>query len=417
MLVNILDACNDASFASTILFIKKLVDIIFIIAPVLLILLLTIDFTKAVIEGAEDKINHIKEIAVKRIIFAVLLFFIPLIVDTSFGLLPDSKSKIIKCYNEVTVSKVNSLVEKANKEAKKKEQEERTQISKNKAKQEAEAKKRRKNAKAASEKLLGGNATIYFLGLSTSDCIVIESNKHYGVIDASMASYSDSIIRFLNKKKVKKLDFFLITHAHYDHFGAFSDIFNNYKVDTFYIKKDGATKGMYAGSYQNMINKASRKGAKVVDVKKAPSFKMGDFNFDFYNREYKVKSGNMTYFENGNSTALLGTIGQIKVYFTGDIGNYSGEKAGINAAKQVGHVDIYKAAHHGFPVRNNYNEEIKSLSPVYTVITNAVDSGYAGTVDRLKNKKLNPNYKGHYVTGRGTVTLQIKSDGTYNFKQ
>ena len=150
----------------------------------------------------------------------------------------------------------------------------------------------------------------------------------------------------------------------------------------------------------------------------APAFKMGDFSFTFYNRKYEYKSGNMAYFENGNSTAMLGTIGRIKIYFTGDIGNYTGgSKNEITAAREVGHVDIYKAAHHGFSVRNNYEEAIKNLTPVYTVITNALNSGYDKTVDRIKNKELNPYYKGHYVTGNKTVELQIKSDGTYNFSQ
>ena len=150
--MHILDACSDASFAQTMLFIKKLVDIIFIIAPVLLILVLTIDFTKAVMANDNNRIKQVKNSAIKRVLFAILLLFVPLIVDTSFGLLSDSKSKIIKCYSEVTESKVNSLVEKANQEAKKKEKEEQKDIKANKTKQKSEADKRKKNAKSAAER-------------------------------------------------------------------------------------------------------------------------------------------------------------------------------------------------------------------------------------------------------------------------
>ena len=117
-------ACNDASFMTVMLLIKKLVKIIFIVAPILLILLLTIDFSKAVIAGEEDKIKHIKEIAIKRIAFAIGLMFVPLIVDTAFSLLSESKSKVVECYNNASSENIDQLVEQSNIEKENKEKEE-----------------------------------------------------------------------------------------------------------------------------------------------------------------------------------------------------------------------------------------------------------------------------------------------------
>lgn len=131
---------------ATMLFIKKIVQIIFIIAPILLILLLTIDFSKAVIEGSEDRINHIKSVAIKRILFAILLFFVPLIVDVSFSLLDSSKTKVIDCYNNASDENVERLVSGYELDVKNKEESNQTKTEQIRQKQKEEAEKRKKLA-------------------------------------------------------------------------------------------------------------------------------------------------------------------------------------------------------------------------------------------------------------------------------
>lgn len=143
--------CSDASFMATMLFIKKIVQIIFIIAPILLILLLTIDFSKAVMANDEERIKHLKDVAIKRVIFAILLFFIPLIVDVSFGLLEDT-SKFTSCYNNASNENVERLVEKANTEKDNKNSEREKTTQDIQAKQKEEAEKRKKNAEEAAKK-------------------------------------------------------------------------------------------------------------------------------------------------------------------------------------------------------------------------------------------------------------------------
>ena len=51
----ILLACDNSSVLNTILFIKHLIDIIFIVAPIVLVLLLTIDIAKNVISKDDNE--------------------------------------------------------------------------------------------------------------------------------------------------------------------------------------------------------------------------------------------------------------------------------------------------------------------------------------------------------------------------
>ena len=74
-----LDACTSSSVLKTILFIETLLKYISYIIPIGLIVIVTIDFSKAVISMDEKEMNKNVKIVVKRIIYAMFFFFVPLI--------------------------------------------------------------------------------------------------------------------------------------------------------------------------------------------------------------------------------------------------------------------------------------------------------------------------------------------------
>ncbi len=64
-----------------------LIQIVIIVA---LIVFLILDFGKAVMAGKEDEIKAAQKLAIKRIIYAVVVFLVPWIVNVAFGLLDNS---------------------------------------------------------------------------------------------------------------------------------------------------------------------------------------------------------------------------------------------------------------------------------------------------------------------------------------
>lgn len=73
---------------------------------VVLIVLLLIDLGKAVTAGKEDEIKSAQKLAIKRVIYAVIVFLVPWIVEMAFGLLDNSEDldpdgnhvSALKCY-------------------------------------------------------------------------------------------------------------------------------------------------------------------------------------------------------------------------------------------------------------------------------------------------------------------------------
>ena len=104
--MNILLACDNSSILNTILFIKRLIDIIFIVAPIVLVLLLTIDIAKNVISKDDGENKRNINIAIKRVVYCIVLFFVPLIIDGVMSYLDNYNVNFATCYEKATEENV-----------------------------------------------------------------------------------------------------------------------------------------------------------------------------------------------------------------------------------------------------------------------------------------------------------------------
>ena len=93
---------NYCQVARIIVFVKKIMNIVFFIVPMLLIVMLTFDFFKNVISGSEDEVKKNTSLAIKRIIAAIILFLIPHIINTTASALEYAGVKGAKLYRLAT---------------------------------------------------------------------------------------------------------------------------------------------------------------------------------------------------------------------------------------------------------------------------------------------------------------------------
>lgn len=97
--------CSDIQFIINI--INLVVKLFKIAVPIILILLIVIDFASAVMAQDEKKMSDAKNKAIKRIVYGIILFLIPTIVFFLFDFLPQNTnggfmkmSDAIKCYRD-----------------------------------------------------------------------------------------------------------------------------------------------------------------------------------------------------------------------------------------------------------------------------------------------------------------------------
>lgn len=109
-LINFLmnNPCQDPNILKVILFIRKIMEVAFIAIPIVLIVLITFDFVKSVMAGTEDVQKKNVKIVIKRLIYAVMVFFVIPIVNIVFSAF-DSSGNIDKYSQEFDTERVNYL--------------------------------------------------------------------------------------------------------------------------------------------------------------------------------------------------------------------------------------------------------------------------------------------------------------------
>lgn len=126
-----LDACTDAGFLSIIYFVKQMIKIVFLILPIILIVMISVDFFKNVIAKGSDDMKKNTNVAIKRILYCVFAFFIPTIVNVVMNsvyiLMSDNETKEnnLLCWKNANVDSIQmyrqleNSVKTASEEAKK----------------------------------------------------------------------------------------------------------------------------------------------------------------------------------------------------------------------------------------------------------------------------------------------------------
>ena len=74
---------------------------------------------------------------------------------------------------------------------------------------------------------------IYFIDVGQADCILLEQNGKFMLIDAGNNDDGDLVVNYLKEKGVQKLDYIIATHAHEDHIGGMDNVINNFTLTDF----------------------------------------------------------------------------------------------------------------------------------------------------------------------------------------
>jgi len=82
--------------------------IIKIVVPILLIIFGMLDLGKAVVASKEDEIKKGQQTFLKRVISAVIVFFVIQIVQLLIGFISNSDQDVAKCFNCFVNGKINS---------------------------------------------------------------------------------------------------------------------------------------------------------------------------------------------------------------------------------------------------------------------------------------------------------------------
>lgn len=242
-----------------------------------------------------------------------------------------------------------------------------------------------------------GDDRIHFLNTANSDCIILESNGKFALIDSGEGNenprrkteykgYRDEVISYIKKvasdeKGFVNFEFVLGTHIHYDHAGNFEAIFKEEKITAqrAYFKKfnesvatelDANDWGNKA-TYEKIIQALEEKNIPVISDLPDEEFIFGDFTLRFLNTvtpEELYEKG-----ENASSVGVIIKKGEKTAFLSADFTNDSGLEEIY--AEDIGDVDLLKIGHHGY-YGSSSRKFLKVLKPEITIVTNYIGKIY-----------------------------------------
>ncbi|MBR0535357.1 MAG: MBL fold metallo-hydrolase [Clostridia bacterium] len=237
---------------------------------------------------------------------------------------------------------------------------------------------------------------IHFLNTANSDCILIESNGKFALIDSGEGNnnprrktaykgYEEEVIAYLKKHcadttgKVE-LEFILATHMHYDHSGNFLPIINDRDISIrrAFIKRYNANSTSDIDSeawgnldtYNKIIEALNQKQIPLIQDLSSEDFTFGDFTMRFFNTETPVE---LQTGENNNSVGVRVTKGSRSAFLAADFTNRDGFE--MIYAEEIGDIDLLKIGHHGY-FGSSSPDFLRTLKPEIAICTNYIGKIY-----------------------------------------
>lgn len=212
---------------------------------------------------------------------------------------------------------------------------------------------------------------VNFINVGQGDCTLIRNHNKVALIDTGGLSYMDvaneSLIPYLKKKRIYKIDIVFITHYDYDHSGALEELKKNYRV------------GM------------------VYDNSSVFPVSMGDITFNNYN--YYASSN-----DENEKSLVVGFHNANKDFVIMGDAPISIEKEIIKHHSSVP-CDILKVGHHGSNTSSS-EEWIKYLTPEEAIISCGKNNKYKHPHKEVVNLLNKYKIKIHRTDLEGTIVYK-----------
>ncbi len=242
------------------------------------------------------------------------------------------------------------------------------------------------------------NFQIYFIDVGQADCILIQNNGEYSLIDAGNYLDGKKLIKYFHSLGIEHFQYVIGTHAHEDHIGGMSQIINNFSIDHFYMPDVVSD----IKSFSNIIRALEKKGMKFETLEIDSSFTMANTKFLVLwisNHEEDL---------NDTSIVLKILYGHTSYLLTGD--------ATSNVERQILDKDLksdlLKVGHHGSKYSSSA-QFLKKVSPKYAVISVLKDNEYGFPHQVVLDKLKYLNVSIYRTDLDGTIIASSDGDNIY----
>ena len=255
----------------------------------------------------------------------------------------------------------------------------------------------------------GAGLRVHLLDVGQADCILIQGPEKVLVIDGGESGDASTIIQYLQKQGVERIDYYLNTHPHSDHYGGITQVMQAIPTGEFFHHPVPEEHTPTTRSYQKLIQ-------YLLDSKtKTTVLDPGD-TLDLGGGAVLTILAPLEGYEDMNNNSLVGrlTFGERAFLFTGDAEKKS-EKAILESGVELS-ADVYSIPHHGSNtgMTQKFLDQVK---PQYATISVGKDNDYGhphrDTIQRLSEGEipcLRTDLLGNIVFETDGKTLSLSTD-------
>lgn len=238
---------------------------------------------------------------------------------------------------------------------------------------------------------------IFYFNVGQADCTLITINNKNMLIDAGQDSDGEYIVKFLEEKNIKKLDYFIITHGDIDHSGGAKDIINSINIENI-LMPQGIIES--EEEYQEIKELAEKQEIQMPKVEVDQEFALDVASF----KVISVKN-NIDCEPNDSSIVIRLNYLNTNYLFMGDA------TTDIEDEIECDTVDVLKVGHHGSGSSTS-TEFLEKVQPKYAIISAGNHKGYnhpsEEVLERLRNFGIRD--ENIYIT-KNQGTIWVTSDG------
>lgn len=251
---------------------------------------------------------------------------------------------------------------------------------------------------AVSVPVSGTDLRVDFIDVGQGDSTLIEKDGHFMLIDAGERDQRETVVSYLKKRGVEKLDYVIGTHPHSDHIGGMEAVIREFDIGKVILPEKEHTIKIY----ERLLDAIEDKDLKVTLPKVGDSYELGGASFQILapNRDYGDNLNNW-------SVGIRLIYGKNSFVLCGDAEKEAEEDMAANGLSLK--ADVLKLSHHGSSTSST-DQFMDMVNPDYAVISCGKNNDYGHPHKEILEMLKKRNIKAFRTDRLGTIVAV--SDGT-----
>lgn len=224
-----------------------------------------------------------------------------------------------------------------------------------------------------------GTMKVHFLDVGQGDSIMVQfPDGQNMLIDAGKNDSANTVLNYLKKVGVNKIDYLVGTHPHEDHIGGMDSVIKTFDIGEIYMPKATTT----TKTFRDVLTAIKNKDLKITTAKAGVNILKDD------NLTVDILAPHCEKYEdlNNYSAVIKITYGQKSFLLTGDAEEQS-EFEILASSSVKPEADVLKVGHHGSHSSTS-TPFLKAVAPKYAVISVGAGNDYGHphkeTLDKLR---------------------------------